>query len=77
MMHTNPVNVIVDSRPIRASRRSALWCVGVIEQLWRVRGTPPAGQPGIAPAERDEAKKTFDWAIEQYRRIAAEAPEGS
>jgi hypothetical protein len=77
MMHTNPVNVIVDSRPIRASRKSALWCIGVIEQLWRVRGTPPPGQPGIAPAERDEAKKVFDWAIEQYRRIAAEAPEGS
>jgi hypothetical protein len=81
MMHTNPVNVIVDGRPIRASRRSALWCVGVIEQLWRVRGTAPAGAPPtapfIAPAERDEAKKTFDWAIEQYRRIALEAPEGS
>ncbi len=77
MMHTNPVTVIVDGRPIRASRRSALWCVGVIEQLWRVRGTPPPGRPGIAPAEREEAKRVFDWAIEQYRRIAAEAPEGS
>ncbi len=76
-MHTNPVNVIVDGKPIRASRRSALWCIGVIEQLWRVRGMAPPNAPGIAPAERDEAKKVFDWAIEQYRRIAAEAPEGS
>jgi hypothetical protein len=70
-MHTNPVNVIVGGKPIRGSRKSAQWCIGVIEQLWRVRGQ------GIAAQERDEAKKTFDWAIEQYRKIAAESPEGS
>jgi hypothetical protein len=70
-MHTNPVNVLVGGRPTRASRKSALWCIAAIEQLWRVRG------PGIAEHERREAKKTFDWALEQYRKIAAEAPEGS
>jgi hypothetical protein len=70
-LHTNPVTVLVGGKPIRASRKSALWCIGVIEQLWRVRGQ------GIAEAERAEAKKTFDWAIEEYRRIAAESPEGS
>src|SRR5262249_37981363 len=32
-LHTNPVNVLVGGAPIRASRRSALWCIGVIEQL--------------------------------------------
>src|SRR5262249_2025571 len=36
-MHTNPVNVIVAGKPIRASRESAKWCVGAIEQLWKVR----------------------------------------
>ena len=70
-MHTNPVEVIVAGRPIRASRRSALWCIGVIEQLWRARGR------GIAPGERDAARAAFDHAIEQYRRIAAEAAQGS
>jgi hypothetical protein len=70
-MHTNPVNVLVAGKPIRASRKSALWCIAAIEQLWRARG------PGIAENERGEAKKTFDWALEQYRKIAAEAPEGS
>jgi len=70
-LHTNPVNVIVGGKPIRASRKSALWCIGVIEQLWRVRGQ------GILASEREEAKKTFDWAIGEYRRIAAECPEGS
>jgi hypothetical protein len=70
-LHTNPVEVIVDRRPIRASRRSALWCAAVIEQLWRARGR------AIAEPERAEARATFDRAAEQYRRIAAEAPEGS
>jgi hypothetical protein len=76
-LHTNPVNVIVGGKPIRASRKSALWAVGVIEQLWRVRGEPPDGRSAISDAERPEAKKAFEWALEQYRRIAAECPEGS
>jgi hypothetical protein len=66
-LHTNPVDVIVAGRPIRASRASALWCIGVIEQLWRARGRM------IAPSERAEAKATFDRAIEVYRKIADEA----
>jgi hypothetical protein len=70
-MHTNPVNVLVGGKPIRASRKSALWCIGTIEQLWRVRGS------GIATHEREEAHKTFLKAIEVYRKLAEEAPEGS
>jgi hypothetical protein len=70
-LHTNPVNVIVGGKPIRSSRKSALWCIGTIEQLWRVRGQ------GIAASEREEAYETFQRAIDQYRRIAAESPEGS
>lgn len=66
-MHTNPVFVSVDDKPIRASRASAKWCVGVIEQLWRVR------ENNIAPTERAEARKTFLEAIAIYRKIALEA----
>ena len=70
-MHSNPVSVLVGGKPIRASRRSALWCINVIEQLWAVRARV------IAEHERAEAEKTFQWAIEQYKKIAAECPEGS
>ncbi|OYW25114.1 MAG: hypothetical protein B7Z55_00270 [Planctomycetales bacterium 12-60-4] len=70
-LHTNPVNVIVGGQPLRASRRSAQWCIACIEQLWRVR------EKNITPAEREEAKRTFDSAKEIYHRIAAEAPAGS
>ncbi len=70
-LHTNPVNVIVDGAPIRASRRSAQWCLGTIEQLWRTRSK------AIAANEREEAERTFQNAIEIYRKIADDAPEGS
>jgi hypothetical protein len=66
-MHTNPVNVIVSGKPIRASRQSALWCIGAIEQLWRARNEK------ISPQERGEARKTFWGAIDRYRQIASEA----
>jgi hypothetical protein len=70
-LHTNPVNVLVEGQPIRVSRASALWCAAVIEQLWRSR------REMIAEKEREEAHQTFLKAIDVYRKIAAEAPEGS
>ena len=70
-LHTNPVPVLVGGKPIRASRESAKWCVGVIEKLWEVRG------PGIKADERGEAEATFKKALEIYRQIAAEAAEGT
>jgi hypothetical protein len=70
-LHTNPVLVLVDDRPIRASRSSARWCAAVVEQLWRARAK------NIAAAERDEAEKSFRQAIEIFRRIADESPAGT
>jgi len=70
-LHTNPVDVLVGGAPIRASRHSAEWCIQVIEQLWRVR------EQAIAPAEREEARRVFQWALDKYRKIAAECPPGS
>lgn len=70
-LHTNWVHVIVAGQPIRASRQSAQWCIACIEQLWRVR------EKNIAPAEREEARRTFEAAKKIYRGIAAEAPKES
>ncbi len=66
-LHTNPVNVIVAGRPIRASRESAEWALGCIDQLWRVR------EGRIAPAERAAAASAYDEARAIFRGIAAEA----
>jgi hypothetical protein len=68
-LHTNPVNVVVAGKPIRASRESAQWCVDVIELLWKNR------QRNIAAAERPEAERAFERAKERYRAIAREAGE--
>lgn len=67
-MHTNPVNVLVGGKPIRASRQSALWCLGTIDQLWRVRAR------NIDEKERGEAQATFERTKDIYRKIAAESP---
>jgi len=67
-LHTNPVNVIVAGRPIRASRTSAEWILACIDQLWRVRARR------IAPNERADAEKAYEEARVIYRRIAAESP---
>lgn len=69
-LHTNPVNVLVGGRPIRAARDSALWAIACIDQLWRVRSRQ------IAAAERPAAEKAYDEARALYRRIALEAGGG-
>lgn len=68
-LHTNPVNVLVGGRPIRASRRSAQWCMDSIEHLWSVRSKR------IKDSERTEASMAYAKALAIYRRIASEAPE--
>jgi hypothetical protein len=69
-LHTNPVEVLVGGKPIRASRASAQWCADCIEQLWRARSR------AISDAERPEAERTFQDAVQTYRKIAAECPAG-
>ena len=70
-MHTNAVPVLVGSKPIRASRASAKWCIGMIEQLWKVRAKD------IKAEERKEAEETFKKALEIYRKIVDESQENS
>jgi hypothetical protein len=67
-LHTNPVDLLVAGQPIRASRASAQWVIGCIDQLWRVRGSR------IAAAERPAAEKAYEEARAYYRRIAETAP---
>ena len=52
-LHTNPVNVIVSDRPIRASRQSARWCHDAVEVLWDRRSHL------IAEAERPAAESVY------------------
>ena len=67
-LHTNPVNVLVGRKPIRASRQSALWCAESVELLWRNR------HRFIKKGEQAAARLAYDRAFETYRRIATECP---
>ncbi len=67
--HTNPVFVQVDGKPIRTSKRSAQWCLDGIDRCWEQK------RRQIRPAELAEAKKAYDEARGEYRKILAEAAE--
>lgn len=64
--HTYPVFVRVNSKPIRASRRSARWCSACVEALWQVKA------PFMRESERAEASAAFSQARKVYDTIATE-----
>jgi hypothetical protein len=65
--HTNPVFVLVGNKPIRASKKSAEWCLKSVDQCWSQK------ERAIRPAEREDAKKAYEVAREAYRKVLAEA----
>jgi hypothetical protein len=65
--HTNPVFAIVDSKPIRASRRSAEWCLTAVNQCWTQKA------PAIRAAEQADAQAAYNHARDVYKRLVAES----
>ncbi len=63
-LHSNPVNVIVAGKPIRASKKSARWCVEMTKLLWKNR------QGRITEDEREAARLAFEQAIDVFSKIA-------
>jgi hypothetical protein len=64
--HTNPVWVLVGGRPVRASRRSADWCLKGVDQCWSQK------ERTISAAEIAQAKADYEHARQTYRRILSE-----
>lgn len=64
--HTNPVFVIVDDKPVRASRDSAEWCLKSVDQCWGQKVKK------IRPEEQPAAKAAYDHARRAYRKILSE-----
>jgi len=60
--HTNPIFVTVGDKPIRASRKSAEWCLKAVDQCWMQKS------PHIRLEERGEAERTYEAAREAYRQ---------
>lgn len=67
--HTNPVFVEVDGKPIRASKRSAQWCLDAVDVCWRAK------QKAIREDERPAAAAAFDVARKAYAKILTESSE--
>jgi hypothetical protein len=65
--HTNPIFITVAGRPVRASRKSAEWCLKAVDQCWSQK----AGK--ISATEREASEKAYEHAREVYRRIIAES----
>jgi hypothetical protein len=65
--HTNPVFVVIDGKPIRASKRSAEWCLKGIDRCWQQKVKL------IRPAERPTAQKAYDEARAVYRAVLKES----
>ncbi|HEX5104914.1 MAG TPA: hypothetical protein VFV87_13935, partial [Pirellulaceae bacterium] len=65
--HTNPVFVEVDGQPIRASKRSAQWCLDAVETCWnqKVKQT--------RETEKTAARAAYDVARDAYAKVLAEA----
>jgi hypothetical protein len=66
--HTNPVFVLVDKKPIRASKRSAEWCLKAVDQCWTSK------EKAIRDSDKEAAKQAFDVARAAYRKIVLESP---
>src|SRR5262249_50894703 len=64
--HTNPIFVLVEGKPVRASKRSAEWCLKAIDKCWANKA------PRIRQEERPAAEKAYEAAREAYRKIRAE-----
>jgi len=64
--HTNPVFVTIDGKPIRASRRSAEWCLKSVDQCWSQK------EKLIAAGELAQARKDYDHARQTYRKLGTE-----
>jgi hypothetical protein len=64
--HTNPVFVVVAGKPIRASKKSAEWCLKSVDQCWSKK------EPAIRPADKEAAKQAYDVARERYKKILEE-----
>ncbi len=66
-VHTNPVFIHVDNQPIRASKKSADWCVKAVQACWNSK------KGRIREEERAAAKTAYDEAEAIYRTIATES----
>ena len=65
--HTNPIPVLLNNKPIRASKASARWCLASLEQCWKEK------QRTYASAEMPQAEADYAHARKIYQTILDES----
>ena len=65
--HSNPIFILVNGKPIRASRASAQWCLAAVHQCWTQKA------PKISKRELPDAQAAYDHARAVYTRLIAES----
>lgn len=69
--HTNPIFIEVDGKPIRASKRSAEWCLESVEQCWKEKERFYENSP--VENEKEQAVAAYDHAREVYKKLIEES----
>jgi hypothetical protein len=64
---TNPIFVLVDGKPIRASRQSAEWCLRGVDQCWKAK------KPTYAEFEQEQAERAYEHARKVYQKVWEES----
>jgi len=64
--HTNPIFVLIDGKPIRASARSAEWCLEGVEKCWAQK------ERFIKQDELTDAREAYEHARVTYRKLLDE-----
>ena len=65
--HTNPIFVLVGDKPVRASKRSAEWCLKGVDQCWSQK------ERFIKADELEGAKQDYEHARRTYRKLIEES----
>lgn len=66
-VHTNPIFVHVGDRPIRASAKSAQWCIDAVRKCWESK------QQMIGNDEKAAAEQAYNEAAAIYEKVLAES----
>ena len=61
-VHTNPIFVIVDGKPIN-ERKSVEWSIRTVEQCWKMK------EPRIRAEEKAAAKEAYEQATKVYKEL--------
>jgi hypothetical protein len=65
--HTNPIFVLVGDKPIRASKKSAEWCLRATDICWQQK------KKDIRKDDQPAAEAAWDHARAAYKKIIAES----